>query len=663
MADLTLESAPVDLDRLQRRFQSLQLRLATLQGQAAELNTQKTRLTRDIALAKARIELAPAAAEVFNYLQEKAHARAVGEFEDLLSAFLADVVPETGSIHLEVGTERGAPALDILLDNGGKLEDILDGNGGGLTNVVVTGLVYASLARTDNRPFVVLDEPDCWLKATRVPAFTRVIAEVANPRTLEDGTVTPGCQTLMISHNDISLMDAGAHIMALADEDGLPHVTSVSGARAWDDDAQVGVRWVEVENLRRHAKTRMELSPGLNVLTGDVNQGKSTLIITAFRAMAYGESDDSMIRHDTERAIVRMGLENRVVLEMVRNLKGAPKVLYRRYVDGELVNEGRQETRGTVPEFITESLGIKRVDDLDIQLRSQKQPVFLLNEPPARRARLLSVGRESGLLQALIEKHRLELKRDRDQVKRDEIELNLVNRTLTVLAPLAGMSSLTDILTGLLGDAKASDAKLSGLRAAVSRLATQEVRARLQASVTGQLDAAIVVPSLQDTKPLASLVSRIERSRDVACLPLPQDVPGLPVLTDARPLASLVARVARTRDAAHLPLPPDSPALPALADTNPLTSLTARLACGAQVARLAATLPPAPAVPEVADTTLLRRAGATLVQRGTGIDTANKEAQQALAEQEQAEHALRDLKNQLSVCPVCDTPFGEHNHG
>lgn len=663
MADLTFAAAPVDLDRLQRRFQSLQLRLATLQGQAAELNTQKTRLTRDIALAKARIELAPQAAEVFNYLQEKAHARAVGEFEDLLSAFLADVVPETGSIHLEVGTERGAPALDILLDNGGKLEDILDGNGGGLTNVVVTGLVYASLARTDNRPFVVLDEPDCWLKATRVPAFTRVIAEVANPRTLEDGTVSPGCQTLMISHNDISLMDAGAHIMALADDDGLPHVTSVSGARIWEDEAQVGVRWVEVENLRRHAKTRMELSPGLNVLTGDVNQGKSTLIITAFRAMAYGESDDSMIRHDTERAIVRMGLENRVVLEMVRNLKGAPKVLYRRYVDGELVNEGRQETRGTVPEFITESLGIKRVDDLDIQLRSQKQPVFLLNETPARRARLLSVGRESGLLQALIEKHRLELKRDRDQVKRDEIELNLVNRTLTVLAPLAGMSSLTDILTGLLDDAKASEAKLSELRAAVTRLTAQEVRAQLQARVTGQLDTAIVVPSLQDAKPLASLVSRIERTRDAARLPLPQDVPGLPVLALTQPLASLAGRLARTRDAAKLPLPPDSPALPALADTNLLTSLTARLAGGAQVARLAATLPQAPAVPAVADTTLLRRAGATLVQRGTGIDNANKEAQQALAEQEQTERAMRDLKNQLRVCPVCDTPFGEHNHG
>ena len=79
--------AMVDLERLNRRYTALQMRFAALQGRAKELQVQKTRLTTDISLAKGRIELAPQAAEVFNYLQEQAHARAVGEFEDLLSAF------------------------------------------------------------------------------------------------------------------------------------------------------------------------------------------------------------------------------------------------------------------------------------------------------------------------------------------------------------------------------------------------------------------------------------------------------------------------------------------------------------------------------------------------------------------------------------------------
>ena len=125
---MVVSVATVDLEKLNRRYDALKMRYASLQGRARELQVQRTRLVRDISLAKARIELAPQATEVFNYLQEQAHARAVGEFEELLSAFVSDVVPDAGKIHLELGTERGAPALDILLDNGGDLENILEGN-------------------------------------------------------------------------------------------------------------------------------------------------------------------------------------------------------------------------------------------------------------------------------------------------------------------------------------------------------------------------------------------------------------------------------------------------------------------------------------------------------------------------------------------------------
>src|SRR5690606_37550474 len=89
---------------------------------------------------------------------------------------------------------------------------------------------------------------------------------------------------------------------AFADEEnnaltkGFPVVTSMSGVRPWEAE-QPGVRWIEVENLRRQVKTRLALSPGLNVLTGDINSGKSTLYFTALRAIAYGELEDSMIRH------------------------------------------------------------------------------------------------------------------------------------------------------------------------------------------------------------------------------------------------------------------------------------------------------------------------------------------------------------------------------
>ena len=716
--------AMVDLERLNRRYTALQMRFAALQGRAKELQVQKTRLTTDISLAKGRIELAPQAAEVFNYLQEQAHARAVGEFEDLLSAFVADVVPDAGKIHLELGTERNAPALDILLDNGGDMENILEGNGGGLTNVVVTGLGYSALSRTSNRQLMLLDEPDCWLKSKYVPNFTKVIAEVSNPRADEDGTMLHGCQTLMISHNDVSLMDDGAHIQdlrlerdlaefaarlgvrvvykgevaecahvvwvpgtgarkghievryrddGLGDEEqnaltkGFPYIEAIGGARAWSDDMP-GVRWVEVANLRRHVMSRLELSPGLNVLTGDINGGKSTLYFTALRAMAYGETDDTMIRHGADQAIVRLGLENDVVLEMVRSRKSSPKVLFRRfnshadYLAGKPAHEGRQETRGGVPSFISDVLKIERVDDLDIQLRSQKQPVFLLNETAARRAQLLSVGRESGLLQALIERHRLQNRRDKEQVKRDEVELNLVNRTLTVMAPLAAMAPLVDIMDALMEDARVANAKLEATRTLVARLNPLESRVKLLGLVGDKLAESPLAPKYVQTKPLADLVARLERTHKLAKLPDLPAAPVAPAYVPTKPLAALVARIERTHVLAKLPDLRSAPALPVLADTRRVLDLLETIAAGQQAEQLAARMVSAPAVPKLTDTTLLRRDGVTLSQRLATMTTLEKDEKTVAAEASAADEALHKLKHDLGVCPTCNQVFQEGSH-
>lgn len=714
--------AEVDLERLSRRYAALQLRCSALQGRAQELQEQRTRLTKNISLAKARIELAPQATEVFNYLQERAHARAVGEFEDLLSAFVADVVPDAGKICLELGTERGAPALDILLDNGGDKEHILEGNGGGLTNVVVTGLGFSALSRTPNRQLMVLDEPDCWLKHTYVPSFTKVIAEVSNPRLDEDGQPHAGCQTLMISHNEVSLMDEGAHIQelrrefdlqAFADrlgvpvtysgeagdcayvvwvtdskgvgrlevryrEDGLgddeqnaltkgfPYVESIAGAKPWTADMP-GVRWVEVANLRRHVFTRLELSPGLNVLAGDINGGKSTLYFTALRALAYGDTDDTLIRHGADSAVVRLGLEGDVVLEMVRSRKGSPKVLYRRYEGGRLVHEGRQETRGGVPEFISSALNIARVDGLDIQLRSQKQPVFLLDETPARRAQLLSVGRESGLLQALIERHRLALRRDRDQVKRDELDLNLVNRTLTVLAPVASMVGLRELLDALLADARQHNARVHATRALVARMTPLEGRVRVLQAFSSELGAVVSLPAVANTQALRDLLGRLVPLRDrsalhMACATELAQPLALPVVTRTQPLVDLMTRLKRNQALARLPDLPSLPTAPVLAATSALASVLAVLHRGQQAKALLAQLVEAPAVPAVLDTAQLRLHGGALRKKLEAVTELTGQEKEALTEATAADEALHALKHQLGVCPTCHQTFTESAH-
>lgn len=658
-APLPSRSLP-DPAKLRNKLLALQMRFASLQGRHDELLQQQKTLISRIALAKARIELAPLAAETFKYLQEKAHARAVGEFEDLLSAFVTDVLPEAGNVRLELGTERGAPALDILLDNNGNMEDILDGNGGGLTNVIVTALTYGALARTKNRAFVTLDEPDCWLKASRVPDFTRVIAQVANPQTSPSGEQSGGFQTLMISHNSVSLMDEGAHILTLSEEDGIPSVESTSGFRAWASNGQEGLRWIEVENFRRHLRTRVPLCPGLNVLAGDVNLGKSTLFVTALRAIAYGDVSDSMVRHGANQATVRVGLENEVVLELVRYRKTSGfKTIFRKYVAGALTNEGPMEGR-SVPGFVTEILRIERVDDLDIQLRSQKEPVFLLNEAASRRARLLSVGRESGLLQLLIEKHRLALKRDREMVRNDEQELNGVNRTLAAMAPLGSLSAMVPLLTGLLEDLQAGVADTSRLAALCAKLEPLQARALLAQQESGRLGHELHAPALLPTRELSQLIARLAGTYPLAQLPALDEPPGAPALRDTVDLKNCIKQLAATAGAERIL--EALPAAPGPLQQQPAAKLDAlirALEAGQACGELLAKLPPAPAAAALADVAALSRTVILLdrqAQAGKEFTVQEKTAAQAEASAAAELHALMDA---LGTCPVCSKPFGD----
>lgn len=718
-------SASPSLPALGQRYSALQLRLAALRGREAELRTRQGRLTSNVALAKGRLELAPRVAATFEYLQDKAHARAVGDFEDLLSAFVEDVVPESGKIHLELGTERGAPALDIFLDNGGDLEDIYSGNGGGVTNVVVTALGFSALSRTRNRQIMLLDEPDCWLKSVNVPAFTKVIAEVSNPRMLPSGKESAGCQTLMISHNDVSLMDDGAHLQNLSldtdveafaarmgttvsyvgepsacayvvwakgkgatkghvqvryrpegegDDDqnaltkGFPFSQSVSGPRHWADDATPGVRWIEVENLRHHVKTRLPLSSGLNVLTGGVNTGKSTLLFTALRALAYGESDDSMIRHGADQAVIRLGLEAGVVLEMVRNRKGSPKVLYRLYADGAFergeapAHEGSQEVRSKTPAFIREALRIETVDDMDIQLRHQKQPVFLLNESAARRARLLSVGKESGLLSTMITRHGRNMTKDRETVKTGEVELNEVNRSLTALTALASLSGLEAILTDILAEAQGAGAQVKTLAQSVAAIERQAGKAQLGALAQAILATRLTRPTLIDSAPLARCAERIERNQGKARLQNLPEVPHASSLADTARLARSVHSLAQLTGRARLADTPKVPVTPILRDTVLLEKSVKHLE-SMQCGKLSASLRKAPIAGKMIDTTLLRSTGGTLSKGASLVRELQESDAKAQAESLAAQAQLQEFKDELGVCPLCQSSLAEgHNH-
>lgn len=621
---MSLHPAPSAAE-LKERLDTARMKAARLVG-AREADTRQLAEWSDkVAQAKARLSLGEEMSRLFDAMQTRAHSRSVGSFEALLSAVLQDVLPGTGNVRLELSNSNNAPNLDIYLDNNGELEDVLEGNGGAVTNVLSTGLRYAALTRTKNRRLIVLDEPDCWIKPQHIPEFMRVIAEVS---------ATTRAQTLLISHHEPAYFRGRMNVVELLKgDDGVVRAQVCQPqVSTWESAEQPGVRGIRLVNVRAHVDTWVPLFPGATAFIGDNNYGKSTALSTATKAVAYNESDDTVIRHGAAQAQITFELENARKLVWTRRRKGSPKVVYALYQGETLLKEGKAPSRGSVPDWVREELGIAEVDDLDIQVGSQKKPVFLLDETASRRARLLSVGRESGHLVQVMNAYGDIKRGDRDLVKDGEARVTRLNYRLARMTALDATVATCDTLAAKFGAVDSASRNAAQLRSLVERLSQAGAAvARLSAEAEALSGLPEAAPALAEVAGLSRVIERLERGQPYK----------------------------------DLALPPLQVVVPELHDTTELTRVGARIAALQKYQPLfAVELPVLPELPVPSDERHLKTATARLAALSTGQAAAEADKAQADKDVVAGQQALETLQEKLGgVCPLCDHKFEkDHDH-
>ena len=661
----------VDFDAVRLRFEELRLKHSRMMG-VFEANVARVKeLTEKVALAKGRQSLTDEITAVLELMQTKAHARSVGSFEEVLTAVIEDNFPGKGKLKLDLTTERGAPALDLHLDVGGGIyEDILHGQGGAISNVVVMGLKYCALVRTKNRRVMTLDEPDIWLHADRVRNFFKVLADVTDK--LET-------QTLTISHKDPAYFEGRATLVRMYSEGDRVRSTILEPrVRDWADESEPGIRYIHAFNVGPHVDTLVHFMPGLNALLGDNDLGKSTLISKCLRAVAYNEFPENLMRHYVDpdgdgvqrkyvdEAKIVVGLENNFRVEVVRKLKGSPKVMFRIYKgdgpDAEMTFEGRPEKKNTVPEAIANLVNIRKVDEMDFQLCWQKEPIFLLNKEPSVRARLLTMGRESGHLTALIVAYRRQQNADNEIVREGEAELTRLKWRLPFmekLVPLAGtMTILNQIVTDI-DDRKRAERVLEKLlRTMVDTKRQVDLLTRQRTALSRLPEAA---PVLHDNKRLAQVAGRVKVLLEKAQVALPDLKVTVPVLhlNNAR-LKALGDKIAATTVRGTLVMPELKVTVPAMHDNKRLAQVAGRVKVLQQQADRLANLPELKVVPPVVANLQ------PLAKKVQELDRISRQEQALLAEQAaldkeyaEEEARLNALKAELGDCPLC----GHHLEG
>ncbi len=335
-------------------------------------------------------------------------------------------------------------------------------------------------------------------------------------------------------------------------------------------------------NFLAHGDTVLEFAPGLNVLTGSNNIGKSA-VVEGLRCLATNPAPRHVIRHGADEARVEAVFEDGTRLAWVRKARYA---LYELFAPGAEEPEVFAKFGRTPPEEVLAVLKLNQVfletgDEIDCHLGNQREPVFLLNRPGSALAAFFAASSESahliamqGLLKERMRKGKIEQKR-------------LTRRLEAVRADLDALAPLPDVERGL----EDGREKLAALEDLARRIPALEAhlarRKKLVADLAARgetlaaLSGAAPPPALWPAAALAghlALSGRLAAQKEsvrAKCAAL-TDLRPPESLADAAAIAKTAAALRRTRaglDAAgrkaraleKLAAPPERPDLSGLA--------------------------------------------------------------------------------------------------
>lgn len=404
------------------------LRIANiLQGQSIGIQSEKLEIVERVKEAGKFIASQPNMLVFLKHLQSALHQKNIGVFNQLLTYFVQDVLKKEKEISLDLYTFRSLPALKIMAKNGGFPEDIYNGNGGSVANIVSAGLRLIALSRLSHRKFIILDEPDCWLEKDHIPLFAKTIGEISTKLKI---------QTIIISHHPWSYFQDYARVIKLS-ADSKVLTTEILLDHDWNiPDGWDYISEIRMQNVMSHTDTVYSLSPYLNCLVGANDIGKSVLS-AAMKAVGYNESGDDYISHGQNKANVLISLSGgtQILWERIRNttIDFPQKVKYSLYKNNVLMESAYDSEE--VPQFVSKELNISTVEDIDVHIGNQKEPVFLLGSSvkPQEKAKILSLGKESILIQKMMELLKAKTKTNNAIIREGEAKYDIINRKLVIL--------------------------------------------------------------------------------------------------------------------------------------------------------------------------------------------------------------------------------------
>lgn len=184
---------------LRESLAELTRRAGRLEGEAQALVRAHAQAQAELNGLDAFLDAAPAAQARLEELSRELLGELMEEVETNLTHAVREILGQDRRVKSHRELKGGKLFITLEIENQGQTEDILHGQGGSVCNIVSVGLRLIGLAQLSpetHRPFLALDEQDCWLRPELVSAFVRIVAAIASRLSI---------QVLYISHHGVDM--------------------------------------------------------------------------------------------------------------------------------------------------------------------------------------------------------------------------------------------------------------------------------------------------------------------------------------------------------------------------------------------------------------------------------------------------------------------------
>jgi exonuclease SbcC len=347
------------------------------------------------------------------------------------------------------------------------------------------------------------------------------------------------------------------------------------------------IKKITIDNFMAHVHTELELGPGVTILTGPNNTGKSA-VVEALRCVATNPTPSHFLRHGAKEARVGVEMDDGTKVVWVRTKRWA---MYELWQPGAEEPEEYHKLQRKVPEDIQKVLRMNQVDletssrPVDIHIGNQREPVFLLNRPDSDAAAFFAASTESAHLLAMQDLLKLQVRDHKRESETLSADLGRIEMELDCLESLPSLELKIEAAREMETETIRYEREIPALEGVLAQGRTLAGTLKARGMAATVLEKASAPPQPAETRELAETLTLLDRAarqlgtaqgasgalQPLESPPRTEDAPSLARLADTlfstdRTLRGVEAQVGALADLFAPPEPEKTAGLSGLLD-------------------------------------------------------------------------------------------------